>query len=140
MGRFYVSSLLYDGLQHSGSSFNIQISLMLYMVPAFVYCLLFTNLEPRFLITIYESTMDNGVNIRQAICKFNLFHYGSLLAIYPIILLTNFNWILFIGKNIIMQAWAASSFLKYTQTVYPITVQILLQSITLNISSADSLS
>lgn len=75
---------------------------MFYIVPAFLFCLIFTNLQPRLLMCIFQSTMDNDANIRQALCKFNMYHYGSLFAIYPIILFTNFNWILFIGMSCIV--------------------------------------
>ena len=51
---------------------------------------------------IYNSSMDNDANIRNAICKFNLYHYGSMLAIYPLLLLTNFNWVLFISMSCIV--------------------------------------
>lgn len=75
---------------------------MFFIVPAFLYCLMFTNLQPRFLMIIFQSTMDNDANFRMAICKFNLFHYGSLFAIYPLLLFTNFNWAFFIGMSCII--------------------------------------
>jgi hypothetical protein len=83
-------------------AFKDQFSLMFFIIPAFLFCLLFTNLQPRFLMTIYHSTMDNDANFRQALCKFNLYHYGSLFAIYPILLFSNFNWVLFIGMSCIV--------------------------------------
>ena len=75
---------------------------MFYIMPAFLYCLIFTNLQPRLLISIFQSTMENDMNIRQALCKFNLYHYTSLFAIYPLLLLTNFNWVLFILMSCIV--------------------------------------
>ena len=75
---------------------------MFFIVPAFLYCLLFTNLQPRFLIMIYQNTLDNNANFRNALCKFNLLHYGSLFAIYPLLLFTNFNWILYITMSCIV--------------------------------------
>jgi hypothetical protein len=75
---------------------------MFYIVPAFLYCLMFTNLQPRFLMIIFQSTMDNNANFRMAICKFNLLHYGSLFAIYPLLLFTNLNWVFFIGMSCIV--------------------------------------
>lgn len=75
---------------------------MLFIIPAFLLCLMFTNLQPRFLIAIYQNAAGNGLNIRQIICRFNLIHYGSLFMIYPIILLTNFNWVFFIAMSCIV--------------------------------------
>ena len=83
-------------------AFNNQMSLMFYIVPAFIYCLLFTNLQPRLLLSIYQSQMDNNVDLRGALCKFNLFHYGSLFAIYPLFLLTNMNWVFYIMMSCIV--------------------------------------
>jgi len=75
---------------------------MFFIVPAFLYCLMFTNLQPRFLMIIFQSNMDNDANFRMAICKFNLLHYGSLFAIYPLLIFTNFNWVFFIGISCIV--------------------------------------
>jgi hypothetical protein len=75
-------------------AFSDQESLMLFIMPAFLFCLLFTNLQPRFMILIYQQSLNTG--IREIICKFNLFHYGTLILIYPLLLFTNINWILFI--------------------------------------------
>ena len=72
---------------------------MLFIMPAFLLCLLFTNLQPRFMILIYQQSTNSG--IREIICKFNLFHYGTLFLIYPILVFTNFNAILFIGMSLI---------------------------------------
>ena len=74
----------------------------MFIIPAFMLCLLFTNLQPRLMITIYQHHAGDNLNIRQILCKFNLFHYGSLFSIYPIFLLTNFNWILFISMSCII--------------------------------------
>ena len=75
---------------------------MLFIIPAFLLCLLFTNLQPRLMIFIYQNFMDQNMNIRQVLCRFNLYHYGSLFSIYPLLLLTNFNWLLFIGMSCIV--------------------------------------
>lgn len=75
---------------------------MLFIIPAFLLCLLFTNLQPRLMIFIFQNFADNNANIRRMLCRFNLFHYGSLFSIYPILILTNFNWLLFIGMSCIM--------------------------------------
>lgn len=72
---------------------------MLFIMPAFLLCLLFTNLQPRFMILIYQQSTNSG--IREIICKFNLFHYGTLFLIYPLLVFTNFNAILFIGMSLI---------------------------------------
>lgn len=80
-------------------AFSDQEGLMLYIMPAFLFCLLFTNLQPRFMIFIYQQLV-NGT-IREVLCKFNLFHYGTLLMVYPIIIFTNLSWVLFIGLSLI---------------------------------------
>lgn len=74
---------------------------MLFIIPAFLLCLLFTNLQPRLLIYIFQDWSDNDLNLRQQLCRFNIFHYGSILSIYHILLLTNFNFVLFIGMSCI---------------------------------------
>ena len=74
----------------------------MFIIPAFMLCLLFTNLQPRLLISIYQNLAENHHNIRQILCRFNLIHYGSLFLIYPIIIFTNFNWIFFIGLSCII--------------------------------------
>jgi hypothetical protein len=74
---------------------------MLFIIQAFLFCLLFTNLQPRFMIYIFQQN-NNNANIREIICKFNLFHYGTLIMIYPILLFTNLNWMLYIGLSSIL--------------------------------------
>lgn len=64
------------------------------MIPAFLMCLVFTSLEPRLMILVYQSWAGHRTT-GTLICRFNLIHYGSLVLIYPIILLTNFQPILF---------------------------------------------
>lgn len=68
-------------------AFSDQESLMLFIMPAFLLCLLFTNLQPRLMILIYQQSTNS--TLREIICRFNLFHYGTLLLVYPILLLTN---------------------------------------------------
>jgi hypothetical protein len=68
-------------------AFSDQESLMLFIMPAFLLCLLFTNLQPRLMILIYQQSTNS--TLREIICRFNLFHYGTLLLVYPLLLLTN---------------------------------------------------
>ena len=75
-------------------AFSDQESLMLFIMPAFLLCLLFTNLQPRLMILIYQQSTNS--DIREIICKFNLFHYGSLFLVYPLMLVTNLGWPLFL--------------------------------------------
>lgn len=75
-------------------AFSDQESLMLFIMPAFLLCLLFTNLQPRLMILIYQQSTNNG--LREFICKFNLFHYGTLFLVYPLMLITNLRWPLFL--------------------------------------------
>jgi hypothetical protein len=46
------------------------------------------------MILIYQQSNNNG--IREFICKFNLFHYGTLFLVYPLLLVTNLRWPLFL--------------------------------------------
>jgi hypothetical protein len=76
-------------------AFADQESLVMFVLPAFMLCLLFTNLEPRLMLIIYERNQVAGQERR---CfNFNLLSYGSLMALYPILIFTNFNRIFFIG-------------------------------------------
>jgi hypothetical protein len=81
-------------------AFDNEENLILFIMPAFLLCLLFTNLELRLMLLIYQANSENN-NIREIICKFNLISYGGLMLIYPILLLTNFNFILFIFISLI---------------------------------------
>ncbi len=75
-------------------AFSDQESLMLFIMPAFLLCLLFTNLQPRLMILIYQHSTNS--TLREIICRFNLFHYGALLLVYPLLLLTNLSAPLFL--------------------------------------------
>lgn len=68
---------------------------MLFIIPAFLMCLIFTNLEPKLMMLVFEATAD-AADVRSLICRFNLIHYGSLLLVYPLIVLTNFNRLFFL--------------------------------------------
>lgn len=68
-------------------AFENEENLILFIMPAFLLCLLFTNLEIRFMYLIYEARGEH----RPGIWKFNLLTYGSLGLIYPIIIFTNFD-------------------------------------------------
>ena len=58
------------------------------------------NLEPRIMIMIFRA-QNEVADIRQAICKFNIYYYISFIMIYPILIFTNFNEWLFIGLSLI---------------------------------------
>lgn len=47
------------------------------------------------MLLVYQGDREN-TNERELICKFNLISYGSLLIIYPIVLITNFSSLFFI--------------------------------------------
>lgn len=81
-------------------AFSNQDNLMLFIVPAFLLCLLFTSLQPRFMIVIYQQANEHQT-IREIICKFNLIHYGSLFLIYPLLFVSNLGWGIFILSCII---------------------------------------
>jgi hypothetical protein len=69
---------------------------MLFLVPALLMCLVFTNLEPKLMILIFEAASNAARNPQRLLCKFNLLHYGSLFFVYPLILLANFRPFIFI--------------------------------------------
>ena len=55
---------------------------MLFIIPAFLMCLIFTNLEPKLMMLVFEATAD-AADVRSLVCRFNLIHYGSLLQVSP---------------------------------------------------------
>lgn len=69
-------------------------------MPAFILCLLFTNLELRLMLLIFQFRSQNA-NIREVICKFNLITYGGLLLMYPILIYTNLSIFFFIGISLV---------------------------------------
>jgi len=74
--------------------------LILFILPSFMLCILFTNLELRWMLSIFQSH-NNSLDLRTIICRFNIISYGSFLLVYPILLLTNLNQWLFIGMSLI---------------------------------------
>ena len=76
-------------------AFGDESNLILFILPAFVLCLLFTNLELRLMLMIFQARFQN-INIRTVICRFNLTTYGGLLLIYPILLYSNLNAFFFL--------------------------------------------
>lgn len=69
-------------------------------MPAFLLCLLFTNLELRVLLMIFQARSD-GRSIREVVCKFNLITYGSLILLYPFMKITNLSSVFFIAISLI---------------------------------------
>lgn len=69
-------------------------------MPAFLLCLLFTNLELRVLLMIFQARSD-GRSIREVVCKFNLITYGSLILLYPFMKITNLSPVFFIAISLI---------------------------------------
>lgn len=82
-------------------AFRNEESLILFIIPAFLLCLLFTNLEIRILFLIFQSRTDNW-NSREFLCKFNLTTYGGLVLIYPILIYCNLSAFFFIIISLIM--------------------------------------
>lgn len=70
-------------------------------MPAMILCLMFTSFEPRFMILIYESLDKTGC-LGRLLCRFNLLHYGSLVALYPLLMFTNFSAPLFLLMSCIL--------------------------------------
>lgn len=73
----------------------------MFILPAFMLCLLFTNLEPRLMLLIFERNQVPGGQTNQCF-SFNVLSYGCILAIYPILILTNFNRLLFIALSCLL--------------------------------------
>ncbi len=82
-------------------AFRNEESLILFIMPAFLLCLLFTNLELRILLMIFQARSDN-TNLRQVICKFNVVTYGGLILMYPLLIYTNLSAFFFIFISLIM--------------------------------------
>jgi hypothetical protein len=74
---------------------------VLFIMPAMILCLMFTSFEPRLMMLIYES-LDKSGCVGLLVCRFNLVHYGSLMLIYPLLVLTNFNSLLFLLMSCIL--------------------------------------
>ena len=74
--------------------------MILFILPSFMLCILFTNLELRWMLAIFQSN-NNSLDLRSIICRFNIISYGSFLLIYPLLLLTNLNTYLFITISLI---------------------------------------
>ena len=75
-------------------------NLILFIMPAFILCLLFTNLELRLMLLIFQSYSQEG-NMRQVLCRFNLITYGGLILMYPILIYTNLSIFFFIGISLL---------------------------------------
>lgn len=72
----------------------------MFILPSFMLCILFTNLELRWMLSIFQSS-NNTLDMRSIVCRFNVISYGSFLLVYPILLLTNLNAWLFISISLI---------------------------------------
>lgn len=98
--------LLHSGLWKLSTFYDIQENLILFILPSFMLCILFTNLELRWMLSIFQSN-NNSLDMRSIICRFNIISYGSFLLVYPILLFTNLNSWLFIAISLIFvpQIW-----------------------------------
>ena len=72
----------------------------MFIMPAFLLCLLFTNLELRLLLMIYQANSESN-SMREIICKFNFISYGGLMLVYPILVFSNFSTLFFIIISLI---------------------------------------
>ena len=70
-------------------------------MPAFFLCLLFTNLELRVLLMIFQARSE-GRSIREVVCKFNLITYGGLILMYPLMKFTNLSSFFFVAISLII--------------------------------------
>ncbi len=70
-------------------------------MPAFLLCLLFTNLELRVLLMIFQARSE-GRSIREVVCKFNLITYGGLILMYPLMKITNLSSFFFLAISLIL--------------------------------------
>lgn len=76
-------------------AFKNEENIVLFIVPAFILCLLFTNLELRIMISVFQANSGH-LDPRQVICKFNLISYGAILLMYPFMMYTNMGTSLFL--------------------------------------------
>lgn len=100
MGLNSLFGLFHSSLRQLGKFNLIQENLILFILPSFMLCILFTNLELRWMLSIFQAN-NNGLDLRSIICRFNLISYGSFLLVYPILLFTNLNSWLFIGISLL---------------------------------------
>jgi hypothetical protein len=70
---------------------------VLFILPSFILCLLFTNLQPRFMQLVYDH--NQMPNTELPLFGFKGVSYGSLLLIYPILFFTNLNRVLFVSAS-----------------------------------------
>jgi len=80
-------------------AFQNEGNIILFIVPAFLLCLLFTNLELRIMASVFQAISGD---IRQVICQFNLVSYGGMIVMYPLIFYTNLATPLFLGFSLIL--------------------------------------
>ena len=69
-------------------------------MPAFILCLLFSNLELRIMITVFQTLFNTG-DVRCTMIKFKLINYGSVILMYLLLLVTNMGAPLFIIFSLI---------------------------------------
>ena len=81
-------------------AFQNEENLILFIMPAFILCLLFTNLELRLMLMIFQARTEN-TNMREVLCKFNLMTYGGLILMYPLLIYTNLSIFFFIGLSLV---------------------------------------
>ena len=72
------------------------------IVPAFIFCFLFSKVEPRLLIEIYRARFDSDVDIHKIMRSFYLITYAALLSIYPILKFSNASNYLFIALSLML--------------------------------------
>lgn len=73
---------------------------MLFVVPAFILCLLFSNLELRIRATVFQA-WSGSTDARCVMLKFKLVNYGSIILMYLLLLVTNMGTPLFMIFSLI---------------------------------------
>ena len=81
-------------------AFENEANLIMFILPTFVLCLLFTNLELRMILLIFQARYQN-INVREVICRFNLLAYGGMILTYPILILSNLSGLFFVTISLI---------------------------------------
>ena len=81
-------------------AFENEANLIMLILPTFVLCLLFTNLELRMILLIFQARYQS-MNIRAVICRFNVLAYGGMILTYPILIFSNLSPVFFISISLI---------------------------------------
>lgn len=100
MGCCPLPHWFYRSISKWSNWYIIQENIILFIIPAFILCILFTNLELRIMIIVFQAISGEN-DIRQILCRFNFMSYGAIIGMYPLLVYTNMGSSLFIIFSLI---------------------------------------